>query len=112
MDDGPHPEVVEPLMSTQSHADGPASQGCGPTNLYRPFLSEDTEQSIPARFAQQVQQHPGKAAIETANQTLTYEELYQAANRLAVAILDARAGRRPDCLAGGMECAQQAGERP
>src|SRR5262245_37552774 len=70
----------------------------GPTNPYRPFRLEEVEQSIPARFAQQVAEVPGKVALVTAGKSMTYAELDQAANRLAEAILDRR-GTEPEPVA-------------
>ena len=54
------------------------------------FRLEEVEQSIPARFEQQVASDPGKIAVGTAKQELTYDELNLAANRLALAILELR----------------------
>lgn len=70
----------------------------GPTNPYRPFRLEEVEQSIPARFAQQVAEVPDKVALVTAGRSLTYAELDEAANRLAEAILDRR-GTAPEPVA-------------
>ncbi len=78
------------FMNDRAHVVFPPGQGRGPTNPYRVFLFEEVEQSIPARFEQQVAGDPGKIAVGTANQELTYDELNQAANRLALAILELR----------------------
>ncbi len=77
-------------MSDRAHAVFPAGQGRGPTNLYRPFRIAEIEQSIPARFAQQVAAFPDKIAVATATTQLTYAELDQATNRLARAIVEQR----------------------
>ncbi|CAN5499462.1 hypothetical protein BH10PLA2_BH10PLA2_04440 [soil metagenome] len=77
-------------MNDRAHVVFPPGQGRGPTNPFRMFRVEHVEQSIPARFEQQVASDPGKIAVGTANQELTYEELNQAANRLALAILELR----------------------
>ena len=62
------------------------------------------EQSIAARFEQQVEQHGGCLAVRTRAHRLTYAELNGEANRIAAAILAARgrarAGRAP-ARAGG-----------
>lgn len=55
------------------------------------FPLADTNQTIARRFEQQVRRHPGRPAIKHNEQSLTYAELNQAANRVAHAIL-ARAG--------------------
>ena len=71
----------------------PPGQGRGPSNPFRMFLLEEVEQSIPTRFEQQAAGDPGKIAVGTVNQELTYDELNQAANRLALAILELRGAR-------------------
>jgi len=85
-------------MSDRAHVVFPTSQGHGPTNPYQAFRFEEVEQSIPARFAQQVDREPGKTAVETAQERLTYGELNQAANRLATAILE-RSGAEAEPVA-------------
>jgi surfactin family lipopeptide synthetase A len=52
-----------------------------------PFKQEDVEQSIPDRFEQQVSRFPDRPAISARSHRLTYEELNQAANRVARSIL-------------------------
>jgi non-ribosomal peptide synthetase component F len=47
----------------------------------------DVEQSIPARFEQQVRQYPNRLAVKTHLFQLTYEALNHTANRVAHAIL-------------------------
>jgi amino acid adenylation domain-containing protein len=54
-----------------------------------PFRKENIEQSIPARFEQQVQLHPNRLAVKTGRQALSYAELQQAADRVATAVLEA-----------------------
>ena len=62
----------------------PASSG------FREFLKEEIEQSLPARFEQQVERHPGRLAVRSADESLTYAELNARANRVARAILERR----------------------
>jgi amino acid adenylation domain-containing protein len=78
---------------TSSVADPALQQSSGqsrrvyPTNAYIPFTKAEIEQSIPARFEQQLGRYPDRLAIKTGNQSLTYEELNRAANRVARGIL-------------------------
>ena len=61
-----------------------------PSGNFIEFEREDIERSIPARFEQQVVRYHDRIAIKTDNQSLTYEELNMAANRIARSILEAR----------------------
>ena len=70
------------------------------------FRKEEIDQSIPARFEDQVRKHSRRLAIKTSKHALTYDELNKAANRLAHAIL-ARRGERQEQLA--ILCHQGAG---
>ena len=58
-----------------------------PSGRFVPFASAAVEQSVQARFEQQVDPHAGRIAIRTAAETLTYGELDRLANRIAQAIL-------------------------
>ena len=58
-----------------------------PTGTFIPFAKEQIEQSIPARFEQQVRTYPHRLAIQTRDQAMTYAALNRAANRVAHAIL-------------------------
>jgi amino acid adenylation domain-containing protein len=70
-----------------------------PTGRFVPFTMEAIEQSIPARFEQQVRRHANRLAVKTRDQALTYAELNEAANRLAHAILARRGeGQEPIAL--------------
>lgn len=60
----------------------------GPTNAFTAFPPEAIEQSIPARFEQRVRLSPHRVAIQTADQTLTYEALNALANPIAWTLLD------------------------
>jgi amino acid adenylation domain-containing protein len=59
-----------------------------PTNDFAPFLAEDIEQSVPARFEQQVAKYPNRLAVQTRTCRFTYAQLNEAANSIAHAILD------------------------
>ena len=61
-----------------------------PSGSFIEFRKEDVEQSIPARFEQQVRRYPDRLAIKTPCHILTYEALNQEANRMAHAMLALR----------------------
>ena len=61
-----------------------------PTNAFIRFEKEETEQSIPQRFEQQVGRYPDRLAVKTRNHQLTYSELNMVANRVARALLAER----------------------
>jgi amino acid adenylation domain-containing protein len=69
-----------------------------PTNPFVEFKQEEIEQSIPARFEQQVKQHPQNVALKTRNHEWTYETLNRLANQVAQAILK-RCGRGEERIA-------------
>ena len=66
------------------------TQGVQPTNTFVEFRREDIEQSVPARFEQQVRKTPDRLAIKSASGTLSYDALNHLANRVARAILAQR----------------------
>jgi amino acid adenylation domain-containing protein len=68
-----------------------SSQGVSirPTAGFIPFSRDQIEQSIPARFAQQVERHPHRIAVKSARYSLSYAELDRWANRVAHALLAA-----------------------
>jgi amino acid adenylation domain-containing protein len=61
-----------------------------PSRSFTEFTADEVEQSIPRRFEKIAQLHPGRLAIKTRKRTLTYDELNQAANRLAHALIERR----------------------
>ncbi|HLF03654.1 MAG TPA: AMP-binding protein [Dehalococcoidia bacterium] len=61
-----------------------------PTGAFIEFKKEDALGSIPDRFEQQVRQYPTRLAFKSRTSELTYDQLNQAANRLAGAILGQR----------------------
>ena len=70
-----------------------------PTGRFIEFPQEAIEQSIPARFEQQVHQYADCLAVKAKEQALTYAELNAAANRVAHAILARRGeGQEPVAL--------------
>ena len=58
-----------------------------PSGIFVEFPKEEIEQSIPHRFEKIVRTYPARIAVKCGDRTLTYEELNQAANRMAHAIL-------------------------
>src|ERR687889_2317092 len=61
-----------------------------PANDFIRFEKEETEQSIPQRFEQQVSRYPDRLAVKTRNHQLSYAALNKVANRLARALLAQR----------------------
>jgi amino acid adenylation domain-containing protein len=61
-----------------------------PSGRVTEFPREDAEQSIPARFEKIAAQYGYRTAVKKDDQALTYQDLNQAANRLAYAILAQR----------------------
>ena len=61
-----------------------------PTGTFIEFKKEEIEQTIQARFEQQVRNYPDRLAIKTRSRQITYDELNKVANRVAHAILAQR----------------------
>ena len=61
-----------------------------PINAFIRFEKEETEQSIPQRFEQQVSRYPYRLAVKTRNHQLSYAALNKVANRVARALLAQR----------------------
>src|SRR5215217_634314 len=61
-----------------------------PTSSFIRFEKEETEQSIPQRFEQQVSRYPDRLAVKTRNHQLTYAALNKVANRVARTLLAQR----------------------
>src|ERR671917_1932105 len=61
-----------------------------PTNAFIRFEKEETEQSIPQRFEQQVGRYPDRLAVKTRNHQLSYAALNKVANCVARALLAQR----------------------
>ncbi|HLF03653.1 MAG TPA: AMP-binding protein [Dehalococcoidia bacterium] len=62
--------------------------GCfHPAGAFIEFQEEDAQGSIPDRFQQQVRRYPRRLAFKSSTQAFNYDQLNQAANRLAWAIL-------------------------
>jgi non-ribosomal peptide synthetase component F len=58
-----------------------------PLGTFVEFSKGEIEQSIAERFEKTVDRYPDRLAIKDHQQTLTYEQLDKAANRIAHAIL-------------------------
>jgi amino acid adenylation domain-containing protein len=69
-----------------------------PSGKFVEFPKQDVETSIPRRFEKIAGQFPDRIAVTMRNRTLTYQELNQAANRLAHAIL-AQRGQTQETIA-------------
>jgi amino acid adenylation domain-containing protein len=59
----------------------------GPDNAFVEFKREEVEQSIAARFAQQVRLFPDKAAVKTKQHQWSYGDLNRRSNQIARAVL-------------------------
>lgn len=59
-----------------------------PLATFVEFPTEDVETSIPARFEKIVRMYPGRLAVKTSDEAVTYEQLNRAANRVSWAILE------------------------
>jgi amino acid adenylation domain-containing protein len=58
-----------------------------PINPFIEFTQAEIEQSIPARFAQQVKKYPQHIAVKTPHTQFTYTQLHAQANQVAQALL-------------------------
>jgi amino acid adenylation domain-containing protein len=77
-----HPEQVRRVH--------PKVRRVHPTKAFIRFEKEETEQSIPQRFEQQVSRYPDRLAVKTRSHQLTYAALNRVANRVARALLAQR----------------------
>src|SRR5262245_2228343 len=66
----------------------------GPTNPFVEFKKTEIEQSIAARFEQQVAKYGDRVAVKTRDHELTYDALDQSSNHLARAILAEERGKK------------------
>ncbi len=80
-------ELAEPIDTPPPRWGFVEHRRVGPTNAFADFKKADTEQSIPARFEQQVARYPDRLAVKTSRHALAYAELDWAANCVARAIL-------------------------
>jgi len=85
------------MSGFSKHISDPAlGQQCNQAKCFHPsdtfveFKKEEIEQSIPDRFQQQVGRYSDRLAVKTRNDTLNYDALNQAANRVAQTILAQR----------------------
>ena len=92
-----HLEIDNTTVSPPISAD-PYSDRVVCTHPYVPWTMADVEQSLATRFEQQSAQYPGRLAIKTRTQEITYAELNRIANRLARAIMAHGPGPEPVCL--------------
>jgi len=77
-----------------------------PSGTFIEFKKEEIEQSIPERFEKIARQYPGRVAVKMGECALTYDQLNQAANRIARAILEYRGeGQEPVALLLGKDAA-------
>ena len=85
-------DVTTPKADPSSRSPEPVDLcPSGPTHDFVPFQRNETEQSIPERFEQQVTRHPGRLAVDGGERSITYDSLNRWANRVGRAILALRA---------------------
>lgn len=80
-------EPLSEVPSAQHSSDGRHIQ---PVNPFDEFNHADIEASIGDRFERQARKYPGRIAVKTQSQSLTYDELNRASNRVAHAIVARR----------------------
>jgi amino acid adenylation domain-containing protein len=69
-----------------------------PTGTFVEFTADEIEQSIPDRFEKIVRLYPDRLAVKTKNDSVSYEALNRAANRIARTILEQH-GQRGEPIA-------------
>lgn len=69
------------FQTSPKRANRPSCPGC--SHAFSQFEKSDVEQSIPARFSEQVRQHSQRLAVKTHRDELTYDAVNEAANRIA-----------------------------
>ena len=73
------------LMSGESHCNDKQTEMT--IVEFRRFLEQETEQTIPQRFSQQVARFPNSPAIKTLTSSISYQELDRLSNQVANAVL-------------------------
>ena len=86
------------IVDTDASQIAPKRVRVKPIPSFIPFARGDIEQSIPARFEQQVQKYAGALAMKNGDQSLSYSELNRVANRQAWALIE-RLGNKPESVA-------------
>jgi non-ribosomal peptide synthetase component F len=84
--------AVRPAMGADlpPHQQAIRARCMRPTGRLADFDAGALEQSVAARFAQQVARHRARVAVKTGQRAWSYDELNRAANRVARAILASR----------------------
>ena len=81
---------MEPLSEVPSAQQSSDDRHIQPVNPFDEFNHADIEASIGDRFERQARKYPGRIAVKTQSQSLTYDELNRASNRVAHAIVARR----------------------
>ena len=76
--------VADPLPPAQQAI---RNRCAHPTGLFVPMTRADIDQSIPSRFERQVEKHGPRPAVRTKDESLSYDDLNCAANRIARSIV-------------------------
>lgn len=93
-DPGQRISALPLLTETERRHLSTQSNRVRPTQAFTAFTRKAIEQSIPARFEQQVLAYPERIAVKTPRHEWTYQELNRAANRVAHTLLSLRGGRQ------------------
>ncbi|MGH7794216.1 MAG: non-ribosomal peptide synthetase [Candidatus Binatia bacterium] len=93
------PEFTENMKRLPPEQEAIRAKCFHPSGTFVEFRKKELEQSIPARFEQQVRRYPDRLAIKTRSHELTYDGLNRASNRVARAVLARRGtGEEPIAL--------------
>jgi amino acid adenylation domain-containing protein len=93
-----HLAALPLVTGTARYGDSSRGNQLRPSTPFVPFVKEEIEQSLAARFAQQVRQYPQHIAVKTLQHSWTYTELYQRAAQVTHALLSLR-GHRAEHIA-------------
>lgn len=91
---GPQQRLLNLRLLSKTEQEQLAAQAnaARPTQPFIEFKKEDIEQSISARFAEQVRLYPHHVAVTTRQYEWTYETLHRITNQIARVILDVEGG--------------------
>ena len=96
--EGRHAQQLRQIIDTNVSEIAPKWVRVKPAPSFVPFTRADIEQSIPARFEQQVEKYADQLAVKSGDLSMSYGELNRVANRLARAVID-RLGNKPEPVA-------------
>ncbi len=85
--ENPQQLIAEIALLSESERQGDRGNLVIPNHRFTEFTKDQIQQSIAARFSQQVNKYPDNLAIATLNHQWSYEQLNQKADRIAQALL-------------------------